>query len=44
MYQSQFFGAYGSLLQHAAAALFAIVMTAASMATLAAPAISPLTA
>ncbi len=44
MHQSQIFGTTDAILQHAAAALFAIVMTAASVATLTVPTLAPLAA
>lgn len=44
MNQSHLLGTTDAILQHAAAALFAIVMTAASVATLAVPALAPLAA
>ena len=42
MYRGHLFRPYDSLLQRAAAALFAIVMTAASVATLTTTALAPL--
>ncbi len=44
MYRSHILGPYDVILQRAAAALFAIVMTAASVATLTTTALAPLVA
>ena len=44
MYRSQYLGTYEFVLPRAAAALFAIVMTAASIATLTVPALAPFAA